>query len=242
MRHIGITERGDAALDLGWEKWVKEGNPTILITKDPLKLRDHIKRAIPQSLWKNIILHCTITGMGGTYLEPNVPPFDENKNEYINIKKSLPGIARVILRFDPVIPVEPAFTQQIRVLKFLAQTEYFDEVITSFIDNYPHIREKVNLPWDGLHAPLETRLNAFGDIFEICETRGLPLRVCGEPNLMKCGGCVNLADIKAFGLDESEFDMSTGNQRPVCSCIAAKKELLNVRHPCAHNCAYCYWQ
>lgn len=30
---IGVTERGDPALDLSWLPWVKNGNPTVLITK-----------------------------------------------------------------------------------------------------------------------------------------------------------------------------------------------------------------
>ena len=36
---IGITERGDAALDTSWENWVfVQKRPAILISKDPLKL------------------------------------------------------------------------------------------------------------------------------------------------------------------------------------------------------------
>ena len=32
---IGITERGDAAFNLNWKKWVIQGNPAVLITKQP---------------------------------------------------------------------------------------------------------------------------------------------------------------------------------------------------------------
>lgn len=40
---IGITERGDAALDLSWEDWVfAQKRPAILISKDPLKLYDEL--------------------------------------------------------------------------------------------------------------------------------------------------------------------------------------------------------
>jgi len=65
MNEIGITERGDAALDLGWLPWVEDGKPAILITKDPLKLW---KELIGHLLSKkfNIIIHATITGLGGS--------------------------------------------------------------------------------------------------------------------------------------------------------------------------------
>ncbi len=40
---IGITERGDAALDTTWEDWVfVQKRPAILISKDPLKLHDEV--------------------------------------------------------------------------------------------------------------------------------------------------------------------------------------------------------
>ena len=40
---IGITERGDAALDTTWEDWVfVQKRPAILISKDPLKLFDEV--------------------------------------------------------------------------------------------------------------------------------------------------------------------------------------------------------
>ena len=38
MVQIGITERGDAALNTGWKKWVENGQPAILITKNVIKL------------------------------------------------------------------------------------------------------------------------------------------------------------------------------------------------------------
>ena len=42
---IGITERGDAALDTHWEDWVfVQKRPAILISKDPLKLYDEVTK------------------------------------------------------------------------------------------------------------------------------------------------------------------------------------------------------
>lgn len=71
---IGITERGDAALDTSWEDWVfVQKRPAILISKDPLKLFTEVTSMVDQyGFCPNIIVHCTITGFGGTKIEPNV--------------------------------------------------------------------------------------------------------------------------------------------------------------------------
>lgn len=75
MVQIGITERGDAAIDTVWKTWVYEkGLPAILITKDTVKLiTENPGLFIGDELKGNVILHATITGMGGNWLEPNVP-------------------------------------------------------------------------------------------------------------------------------------------------------------------------
>ena len=65
---IGITERGDAALDMSWENWVfVQRRPAILISKNPMKLYDEVsKLSDSYNFQPNIIVHCTITGLGGT--------------------------------------------------------------------------------------------------------------------------------------------------------------------------------
>ena len=31
-------------------------------------------------------------------------------------------------------------------------------------------------------------------------------------------------------------------QRPVCSCLQTKKELLSHKEQCPYECKYCYWR
>lgn len=240
MLEIGITERGDAALDLSWRLWVEKGKYAILITKNPLKLIEILSDKIDQTLYKNIILHCTITGMGDSFLEPNVPSFKDNIEAYKSIKNKFKifPFAKIVLRVDPIIPVEPALSKQLEVIKILGKKEYFDEIRISFIDNYYHIREKVNLPWNDIHAPLEMRQSAYDEIKKLTD---LNIRICGEPDF-ECTGCVSVSDINAFHINLNSVNLYTKGQRQCCACVAAKKELLDNKHPCEHNCAYCYWK
>lgn len=79
---IGITERGDAGLDFTWyEKLKKKGfygfyyDGAILITKDANPQFQQKVFALLEQGFKNIIIHFTCTGWGGTAMEPNVPTY-----------------------------------------------------------------------------------------------------------------------------------------------------------------------
>jgi DNA repair photolyase len=229
MNEIGITERGDAALDLGWVPWVKAGKPAILITKDPQLLLGILGGGV-YSPKTNIIVHCTITGFGGTVLEPNVSSYDVSLGAYNSLIKML-GSCRVILRIDPVIPTLKGRQVAMKVLKGRA----FDtRVRISFIDNYNHVKRRfktagVSLPWDSFHAPLEDRISTWKYL-------GEP-EICGEPGF-KCTGCVSAKDCETLDIDPST---SEKGQRAYCACLANKHELLSRRSRCPHKCLYCYW-
>ena len=107
---IGITERGDASFNLKWKSWVKRGNPAILITKQPEILVNQLVEIDNP----NIIIHCTITGNGSTVMEPDVPPYKDSLDAYYYLVEKY-GSDRVVLRIDPIIPVEPYLSNSYKV-------------------------------------------------------------------------------------------------------------------------------
>jgi hypothetical protein len=138
----------------------------------------------------------------------------------------------VVLRIDPIIPT----IEGTRIAKnILRCKEYNGRVRVSFIDQYPHTRQRlkeagVPLPWDTFHAPLELRKKAYEEL-------GRP-EICGEPDF-ECTGCVSVQDCKTFKIiPEKELK----GQRKFCACLLNKKELLSSRHPCGNKCLYCYWR
>jgi DNA repair photolyase len=228
MTKIGITERGDAALDHGWLPWVKDDRPAILITKDPLKLFDFL--TCNDYRFFNIIVHAVVTGFGGTILEPKVPGSAIGIAGFHALNSFLePG--RVVLRVDPVIPTEKGIETARHVIdKCLAE-----RVRISFIDNYDHVKARLkevdaSLPWDSFHAPLEMRRRAW-------EILGRP-EICGEPDF-ECTGCISAEDCEILRVDVSN---SQKGQRKVCACLGNKHELLKNRSRCPHECIYCYWK
>jgi len=227
---IGITEKGDPVFDDSWKEWVNENKPAILITKDPLRLFEDLTML----KYRRVIVHCTITGMGGTLIEPNVSPIS---NALEGLSKLLPliGHNRIVLRIDPIFPTENGKLLALEVLKQAKEISPNIRVRISFLDNYPHIKNRFknanlgSLDYN-FHAPLEIRK-------QIWEELGSP-ETCAEPGL-PCFGCVSLTDAKALGIYVTN---ERKGQRSLCNCVSAKKELLKDPNLCKHNCIYCYWK
>ena len=258
---IGITERGDAALSNDWKPWVYEKHlPAILITKNPKKLIEENKDLFYGDTSGNVILHATITGLGGTPLEPNVLPY-RVQLDYIAecIKDPLFAKDRIVIRQDPLIPYlaigNETYRQDIIEIASFAR-KYNLRYRTSFFDYYPHVRDrfskilKENAEWapyintlnqyqPALHMETTVRLS-FIDFIKSVGLTDEQIEICGEPG-MKCTGCVSQRDLDIFGISINDT-LPTGLQRAACACLGIKHELLDNKHPCAHNCAYCYWK
>lgn len=251
--NIGITERGDAALSDDWVDWVYNKDlPAILITKNVIALENKH----PDIFTKNVIVHITCTGLGGTILEPNVPDYKSIlqwiQNQPATIKR------KIVLRCDPLCPTlfeinnekfdGNKYGNAIREIFTVIEQEKLRCRI-SFLDMYNHVRsrfEKLGIPvsnkysnieYNSIHLPLKYRQEFLEVLKMIAPTTFI--EICGEPGLT-CTGCLSKLDLDILGMEP--MDLSKGQQRLACQCLGIKKELLNNKHPCAHNCAYCYWK
>jgi len=227
---IGITERGDAGLNMSWVHRTNEFDGIILITK---RLSEAF---IQQAAKVNSIVHATITGHGSTTIEPNVIPFKESKTMFRRLIEIM-GTERIVLRIDPIFPTESGITAALKVYNELhVNTENKTRVRISFLDNYPHVRSRFlkagvpQLPYR-FHAPLSQR-KAIAAHFPDAE-------ICGEPGFT-CTGCVSERDLKILGL--STDNLATGFQRQSCACLTTKTEIFSMRGQCQHGCLYCYWR
>lgn len=233
MTQIGITERGDSSLNLAWKPWVQAGKPAILITKSPLRLIKHLSGT------ENVIIHCTITGLGGSKYEPNVSLWDKEILGYQQMVNIF-GINRVVLRIDPIIPMGEEFQKALRVVNEVIPG---GRIRISFLDMYNHVMARfqkagIPYPYTTLHAPLQQRKEALNQICERAKERLATVEVCGEPEI-PCLGCISAKDCQILQIQPEK---PTGFQRPACRCLSQKKELLENRKPCGFLCAYCYWK
>lgn len=219
---IGVTEHCDPTVDLSWLEWVKN-RPAIIISKNPGKLLPLINPNM------NIIIHCTITGLGHSVYEPNIPPYEDSLRAYHYIC-DLMGKERVVLRIDPIIDTLGLdYARTLNQLKREAESR----VRISFLDLYPHVIQRfknkgIELKRTVFHMPLEQRIN-------IWNTLGKP-EVCGEPDMIVTP-CVSELDCQILGVSPND---KTKDQRFTCACLANKRELLKAK--CTYNCLYCYWK
>lgn len=236
---IGVTERGDGGLHIGEVCHVlaKGGwDGAILITKAPHLLVDRLDE-LDNLMSDAYIIHSTITGYGGTAIEPNVEPTDVTLEAYRTISERL-GPDRSILRIDPIIPTITGRIEPVRVAG-----EALGRVRISFIDCYPHVKQRfadigMPLPSDWrFHAPNGARFETYN---EIQDAAGVKPEICAEPDFT-CTGCVSLLDLDSMGVD-CATNGGRGSQRPLCACIIGKTEILSHRGQCAHGCLYCYWR
>lgn len=234
---IGITECGEPSKDFSWINKMNDVDGAILITKniDSIKFQESI---VP--FYDKIIIHATITGMGGTDYEPNVSESDITIKEF-NKLSNIISKDRMVLRIDPIIPVsilEP-FIEDI-----LNSVEEGVRLKFSFIDQYKHLKDRnVVLPWNSFNSP-ESEIIPFINLIKKYSNKFTSITTCAEkysciPNEWKIG-CLSDEDFKVLGLETPKY--IKGSQRFNCLCFQNKIQLINKRKRCANKCLYCYWK
>ena len=238
---VGITESGEVAFNL--DVFDHLYNANIIITK---RLTSKLIEKLIEHK-NNIILHLTITGFGGSVIEPNVPDMNIMYNKTVElINKGFP-VNQIVLRIDPIIPTHKGISIVDNVIfKFIPLG--IKRLRFSIIDMYNHVKErfinnKIKLPFSTFHAPLEYRLEIYDHIKKICEPYNVSIEVCGEPGIESIS-CISEIDIDILGLKDKIILIGSKKQRKSCGCPSNKKELLKVGkpHQCEHKCMYCFWQ
>lgn len=235
---VGITERGDAGLDFSWADKLYDVN--IIISKHLTTENKQLMNALLENSHK-IIFHCTVTGYGGTKMEPNVPtPFEVYDGVSALIKKGFP-VKQIVLRTDPIIPTLKGIKRVEKVWETFADLG-IKRCRYSVLDMYPHVKERFiatygTTPYDSFTAP--TNMLEWVKSTVIAHNSMYEFESCAE-NLPEQVGCISEKDFKTLGMTfASPID---GYQRKGCLCVAGKTELLNSRKRCPSGCIYCYWK
>lgn len=236
MLRVGITERGDAGINQLWVRKMPKVEAAILITKEVSN--EFIENVLR---YKNkVIVHISITGMGGTKIEPCVPSLNWNYKQVQKLIHSGFPREQLVLRLDPVVPTDKGILTAVKVLDKFKDTG-IERCRFSFIDMYKHVQQRflntgIKLPFSGFTAPIEMRskflrvLRDYEGIFKF--------ESCGENTEYK-RGCISDLDMKILRKDVAL--VGSTQQRKFCLCPTNKIDLLNSKHRCAHQCLYCYW-
>lgn len=250
---IGITERGDAGLDLSWVTKLDSVDGAIVITKC-------LSPACYDALLANkekLILHATLTGYGRSVLEPAVPPPYEEVDALMTLVGAGFPKEKVVIRVDPIIPTEKGLKTADGVI-WECMKRGFSRYRVSLIDMYTHARARFSerglpCPYGSNDKnPSDEQIAAANKMLRDVKLywtgefgyspADLRIESCAEPGLIAATpcGCISPYDLALLGLEDKDAT-ELGPQRKDCLCYPGKTELLTNRRQCEHGCLYCYW-
>lgn len=256
---IGITERGDAGLDLSWVEKLPLVDGTILITKN---LRPAFRQAALAAMRETpLVVHVGCTGLGSLPMEPHVPaPSQQLDWLEAFIDEGFP-VENLVLRIDPIIPVPRGLMRARAVLDEMLRRDIpVTRVRFSVYDEYKHARQRLIdngfkpiYPKGNFQCSEEQKLA----VVEMLAKYPFTFESCAEDwaeamaddwadahaGSFETRGCISEKDLAIMGLKPEDYGAGRNIQgRNGCHCLACKTELLNCRHQCPHGCLYCYWK
>ena len=229
----------------------------VVWTKDPRNLLEHGRLCQVASSLPQTFVHWTVTGLGGSALEPNVPPAEALLPLLPKLIEWLGSPERLHWRFDPLVEVNGSEGSlgnvDLELFRRLAQEfarEGIGVVRTSFVTLYPKVVRR--LAAAGL-APrdftLEERVRLLAGMGEIAASLGMQLLTCCEP-LGVCPpgkpgfprqACIDGRLLARLHPQREPCSQRRARgQRPLCGCT----ESFDVGHylRCPNGCLYCYAQ
>lgn len=246
---IGITERGDAGINLSWVSKVNTVDGMILITKNLtetfcLQVLDLYNKGY------KIIVHCTCTGYGNSSLEPNVPDYKTQlKHLAYLIDMGFPA-DNCVLRIDPIFPSEKGLNRVREVINyFISLNTGVTRIRISIVDEYKHVKERYRQHgWNPLYG------DNFGPSYEqkqlvanLLNQYSFQYELCAEDDFLKMLnngqiiGCISTKDLHIMGIPTEAMTINPQNRKG-CHCLSCKTELLTDRKQCPNGCVYCFWK
>lgn len=223
----------------------------VLVTKFPEAILTQPARPV-LARYDQVVAQVTITGLGGTGLEPHVPDPDHALASLARLVDFVGRPERVIVRIDPIVhwrqsaaggvaaPLEsnlPAFAEIAR----RARQAGIGLVKTSLVSPYPKVvrrfaragLELIDLTGHAREraaAELECLAIEAGVTLEFCCERTRSTRACIDAEL--------LTRLHPKGLP-ARPDRPAG-QRGLCGCSHSIDLAWYSAHPCPSSCLYCY--
>ncbi len=214
-------------------------------TKDPSNLFNHHElNSLVKSLDQVFVLF-SITGLGGTELEPGVPGADTAMDMMPQLVTLVKSPKRIRIRFDPIVHFLMPDGREICNLDFFeilapqAAAQGIYHIITSWVEIYTKVEKRLlkrGLSIIDIDDAQKIRENEW--LESIAEKYGIQLDGCCVPGWPR-SRCIDgylLNELHPKGLKASVSKAS--GQRPLCGCTKSKD--IGWYHKCPHGCLYCY--
>jgi hypothetical protein len=189
--------------------------------------------------------HVTITGMGGTILEPNIPAAEETLN-HLSLLISLLGRAdHFILRFDPIVHVSLAdgllYTNfdLFRPIASKARRMGITRSVVSWMQIYPKVKSRMlNQSVIPVEISEKDWQKEASDLIQAAGQLKMRLNGCcvsGWP----VSRCIDGEELTALHPSNEKADSGKAKgQRKLCGCTTSWD--IGWYYPCPGGCLYCY--
>jgi hypothetical protein len=236
----------DELMEILRRDWPPERVHTLVIwTKVPPALASDGDLAGLLGRYDQLFLHLTVTGLGGTVLEPAAPPWRESIAAMPRLVDLARGPERIRLRFDPLVEVATADGG------IVSNVELFGEVVGA---GTRHGVREVSISWVASYRKVSSRLRARGmtlverdaaamkalweRVYSSAASLGVNLHACCVPGKPR-SRCIDgelLGALHPRGLPCST--KRAANQRPLCGCTESFD--VGWYKSCPTGCLYCY--
>lgn len=215
--------------------WTK--NPTVLLGNR--RLRETIAG------YRQLFVHCTITGMGHTTIEPAAPPTEEALHSLKELVALVGSPERIRLRFDPIVHLtfrdnnKYSNLHHFRRVASVAGSLGIPAVIVSWMQLYPKVISRLGS--EGITPDVPSQE-------DIAEEKEYLLRECASHRVKLLGCCAEglessrCIDGELFNrlhpLGHKCVISKARGQRTLCTCTESVD--IGWYTSCSHGCLYCY--
>ncbi|MFC1591449.1 DUF1848 family protein [Thermodesulfobacteriota bacterium] len=215
--------------------WTK--NPANMLRPGPL--REALGR------YRQLYVHLTITGLGGTMLEPGIPTWREAVEMVPGVVAFVGDARRVCWRFDPLLRVIAGGEELANLPLFPRLAEQVSRsgittCRTSWVEPYRKVQRRLDKKGITLqvYEPAE-RIETAGWLQKKAAPLGLKIQYCSMEGFAR-SRCIDgrlLAELHPDGLACSQ--RRAKSQRKLCGCT----ESIDIgwySQKCPNGCLYCY--
>jgi DNA repair photolyase len=218
----------------------------VLLTKnaEPILSDGSLRRLLER--YDQVVVQLTVTGLGGTALEPGVPPMQRVLEQLGALVQWLGEPRRLTVRFDPIVhwaeggAIRSNAPCAAAVLEACAAAGV-RQVRVSFATLYRKMWRR-GVQW--FDPPLEEKLALAKEIVRQASHLGINVANCAQPFLALAGahssGCIDGALLQELHpLRLQAPTRRDRGQRPHCLCTQSV-DIGSYAQKCPGGCLYCY--
>lgn len=203
------------------------------------------------SIYEQLYLLFTITGLGGTYIEPHVPRSEEVIAQLDQLIAITGSPSRIGLRIDPIVTWKKEGKIQSNINEFNtiareASKRGITRIIFSIMRIYPKCikrARKAGIEWVQPEGQLFSGM--IERLEETADSLGIMLLNCCNPELLqydfiKKSSCIDGNLLQTLHPNKQTIELTKDpGQREECGCCRSI-DIGSYAQACPHACLYCY--